>query len=47
MELFLFLTRFLQRFEIKPENPERLPSLEPILGLTNMPKDFKIKFVKR
>lgn len=47
MELFLFLTRFLQRFEIKPENPERLPTLEPILGLTNMPKDFKIDFVKR
>uniref|UniRef100_K1QDA6 Cytochrome P450 2J1 n=1 Tax=Magallana gigas TaxID=29159 RepID=K1QDA6_MAGGI len=47
MELFLFLTRFLQRFEIKPENPERLPTLEPILGLTNMPKDFKINFVKR
>lgn len=47
MELFLFLTRFLQKFEIKPENPKLLPSLEGTLGLTNMPKPFKLILVKR
>nr|XP_011435294.1 cytochrome P450 2C50 isoform X1 [Crassostrea gigas] len=47
MELFLFLVRFLQKFEIKPENPENLPPLEGNLGLTNMPKSFNIVLIKR
>ncbi|XP_062572251.1 cytochrome P450 2B4-like [Saccostrea cucullata] len=47
MELFLFFTRFLQKFEIKPENPECLPSLEGTVGLTHMPKEFKIRLLKR
>jgi hypothetical protein len=47
MELFLFLTRFLQRFEVKPEEPDNLPSLDGVLGFTNVPKAFKLILVKR
>lgn len=47
MELFLFVTRFLQKFELKPENSNCLPSLEPVLGLTNQPKPFNVILVKR
>ncbi|XP_062612895.1 cytochrome P450 2C15-like [Saccostrea cucullata] len=48
MELFLFFTRFLQKFEIKPEDPECLPSYtEGILGITYSPKPFKLRLLKR
>lgn len=47
MELFLFLTRLLQKFEIKPEKSECLPSLEGKLGITNMPAPFDIVLIKR
>ncbi|XP_061170599.1 cytochrome P450 2B4-like [Saccostrea echinata] len=47
MELFLFFTRFLQKFVIKPEDPECLPSLEGNLGVTNAPQDFRMRLVKR
>ncbi|XP_061181536.1 cytochrome P450 2B4-like [Saccostrea echinata] len=47
MELFLFFTRFLQKFEIKPENSECLPPLEGTFGLTHMPQAFKIRLSKR
>lgn len=47
MELFLFLTRFLQKFKIKPENPECLPSLEGKQGVTTMPTSFNIVLIKR
>ncbi|XP_062573474.1 cytochrome P450 2B4-like [Saccostrea cucullata] len=47
MELFLFFTRFLQKYEIKPENPECLPSLEGKLGLTYTPNSFKMRLLKR
>lgn len=47
MELYLFLTRFLQKFEIQPENPKSLPSLDGNLGITNMPTSFNIVLIKR
>lgn len=47
MELFLFLTRFLQCFEIKPEKPNCLPPFEGNLGLTNMPRSFQLILEKR
>ncbi|XP_048747498.2 cytochrome P450 2C8-like [Ostrea edulis] len=47
MELFLFLTRFLQKFDVKPENPDRLPSLDSTLGITNMPLPFNLILSKR
>eukprot|EP00105_Crassostrea_gigas_P017506 XP_011435295.1 PREDICTED: cytochrome P450 2C14-like [Crassostrea gigas] len=47
MELFLFLTRFLQKFEVQPENPECLPPLEGDLGITNILKSFNMVLIKR
>ncbi|XP_061185640.1 cytochrome P450 2C20-like [Saccostrea echinata] len=47
MELFLFLTRVLQRFDVKPENPDCLPSLKGTFGATNATKPFKLRLVKR
>ncbi|XP_062568079.1 LOW QUALITY PROTEIN: cytochrome P450 2E1-like [Saccostrea cucullata] len=47
MELFLFFTRFLQKFEVKPEDPECLPSLEGSLGITHLPPNFKMRLSKR
>ncbi|XP_055997286.1 cytochrome P450 2C15-like [Ostrea edulis] len=47
MELFLFLTRLLQTFEVKPENPDCLPPLNGTLGIINMPQAFNLKLVKR
>ncbi|XP_061185646.1 cytochrome P450 2C18-like [Saccostrea echinata] len=47
MELFLFLTRFLQKFEIKPEDPKYMPSLEGNLGITNTPQAFKMILLRR
>lgn len=44
MELFLFLTGVVQRFEILPDG-ETLPSLEPIIGATRSPKPFKFRAV--
>lgn len=47
MELYLFLTRLLQRFDVEPENPKRLPSLGGTLGITNMPETFNVRLIKR
>ncbi|XP_062602734.1 cytochrome P450 2B4-like isoform X1 [Saccostrea cucullata] len=47
MELFLFFVRFLQKFEIKPEDPEFPPSLEGNCGVTHTPKAFNLRLVKR
>ncbi|CAG5133137.1 unnamed protein product [Candidula unifasciata] len=47
MELFLFLSSVLQRFQLVPADQTNLPSLEAIIGITCMPQPFKIKFVER
>ncbi|XP_052702727.1 cytochrome P450 2C14-like [Crassostrea angulata] len=47
MELFLFLTRLLQKFEVKPENSECLPPLQGDLGITNILKSFNMVLIKR
>ncbi|OWF47047.1 cytochrome P450 2B2-like [Mizuhopecten yessoensis] len=46
LKLFTLMTSLLQRFEILPEVPDQLPSLESIPGLTRAPKDFKCRIVK-
>ncbi|KAK6169277.1 hypothetical protein SNE40_020358 [Patella caerulea] len=35
MELFLFMTTLIQRFEFKPVDPDKLPTLKGVLGLTH------------
>ena len=47
MELFLFLTRVLQRFEVEPENSECLPTLQGTLAVTHTPETFKVRLTKR
>ncbi|KAJ8298376.1 hypothetical protein KUTeg_024907 [Tegillarca granosa] len=43
MELFLFLTAIVQRFNLLPKEENCPPSLEPIIGATRSPKPFKFK----
>lgn len=47
MELFLFLTRVLQRFEVEHEDLKCLPSLEGTLAVTNTPEAFNVRLIKR
>ncbi|XP_062577799.1 cytochrome P450 2B4-like [Saccostrea cucullata] len=47
MELFLFFVRFLQKFQMNPEDPDSLPSLEGICGVTHTPNAFNLRLVKR
>ncbi|OWF45795.1 cytochrome P450 2C23-like [Mizuhopecten yessoensis] len=46
MELFLFLTTLIQRFNLLPEDEQNLPTLEPIVTITNSPQNYKFKAVK-
>ncbi|XP_069129904.1 cytochrome P450 2B4-like [Argopecten irradians] len=46
MEIFLFLTSLVQRFKLLPEDEENLPTLEPVVTLTNAPHEYKFKAVK-
>ncbi|XP_046363835.2 cytochrome P450 2J4-like [Haliotis rufescens] len=46
MELFLFLTTMLQRFQFVPVNGQ-MPSLQGNIGLTHCPKPFLIKSIPR
>ncbi|OWF52912.1 cytochrome P450 2J6-like [Mizuhopecten yessoensis] len=46
LELFLFLTSLLQRFEFFPESPDKLPSFDATLGLVRASKDYKCCAVK-
>ncbi|XP_069128419.1 cytochrome P450 2J2-like [Argopecten irradians] len=46
MELFLFLTSLVQRFKLLPEDEDNLPTLEPVVTLTNAPQEYKFKAVK-
>ena len=45
MELFLFLTSLVQRFELQPDNATDIPSIEGTQGLIHSPKPFKIRAV--
>lgn len=47
MELFLFITTILQRYEIKPAEQGPLPSLQSVIGITRTPLPFAIRLVKR
>ncbi|XP_021357311.1 cytochrome P450 2J6-like isoform X2 [Mizuhopecten yessoensis] len=46
LELFLFLTSLLQRFEFLPESPDKLPSLDSTLGVARASTDYKCCAVK-
>ncbi|XP_061173041.1 cytochrome P450 2C8-like [Saccostrea echinata] len=45
MELFLFVTSMIQRFKLLPGDPEHLPPVEGVFGITYAPKDFVLKAV--
>ncbi|XP_062621582.1 cytochrome P450 2C8-like [Saccostrea cucullata] len=45
MELFLFVTSLIQRFQLLTEDPDNLPPVEGIFGITHAPKDFVLKAV--
>ncbi|XP_021361353.1 cytochrome P450 2C38-like isoform X1 [Mizuhopecten yessoensis] len=46
MELFLFLTSLVQRFNLLPEDDGNLPTLESVPGVVNHPREFKFRAVK-
>ncbi|XP_021360956.1 cytochrome P450 2B5-like [Mizuhopecten yessoensis] len=46
LELFLFLTTLIQRFELLPENPDKMPAGPPSKGIQSGPPDYKVKAVK-
>ncbi|KAK3594479.1 hypothetical protein CHS0354_030000 [Potamilus streckersoni] len=47
MELFIFLTSMMQKFQFLPDDPRQLPGLEGHLGITYSPNDFKVRTVRR
>ncbi|KAL8615481.1 hypothetical protein ACOMHN_053817 [Nucella lapillus] len=47
MELFLFLTTLLQRYEIRPALQGTLPSLQGHIGITYTPFPYTVSFVQR
>ncbi|KAK6170952.1 hypothetical protein SNE40_019230 [Patella caerulea] len=47
MELFLFMTTMIQRFEFKPVDPDNLPKLEGVIGITNSPCKYEVRAVPR
>ncbi|OCT84333.1 cytochrome P450 2J6 [Xenopus laevis] len=47
MEIFLFFTAMLQHFEFYLPDPMCPPDLSPVFGLTQAPKQFKMKLVPR
>ncbi|KAK6169270.1 hypothetical protein SNE40_020361 [Patella caerulea] len=47
MELFLFVTTLLQRFEFKPVDPDNLPTLKGVLGLTHSPTPYEVRALPR
>ncbi|XP_069130183.1 cytochrome P450 2B19-like [Argopecten irradians] len=46
MELFLFMTSLLQRFEFLPESPDKLPTFDATLGITRAAKDYSCRAIK-
>ena len=47
LELFLFISHLLYRYEIKAAPGEAAPDVQGILGVVLGPKPYKIQFVKR
>ncbi|XP_059161815.1 cytochrome P450 2J4-like [Physella acuta] len=47
MELFIFLSSMFQRFEVKPEDPGCLPSMEFITGISTKSLPFKVRLIQR
>ncbi|KAL8563155.1 hypothetical protein ACOMHN_065527 [Nucella lapillus] len=47
LELFLFLTTLLQRYEIRPASKGKLPSLDGHFGMAYSPYSYKVRFVRR
>ena len=45
MEIFLIVTSLVQRFEILPEEDNKIPKVEGTFGLTWMPKPFYTRAV--
>ncbi|XP_048738006.2 cytochrome P450 2C8-like [Ostrea edulis] len=43
MELFLFATTLVQRFQILPADPAHLPPVKGVLGVSYAPEDFLLK----
>jgi hypothetical protein len=42
MELFLFATSMIQRFQFKPADPDHPPPEKGRLGITYAPKEFNL-----
>jgi cytochrome P450 family 2 subfamily J len=47
MSLYTFFTNILAKFTVKPENPNELPSTDPMYGLVASPRPYKVKFIPR
>uniref|UniRef100_A0A914CRL3 Cytochrome P450 n=1 Tax=Acrobeloides nanus TaxID=290746 RepID=A0A914CRL3_9BILA len=47
MELFLFISHLLQKFEFQPDEPGELPPFEYTPGLVRAPKPFNCRAVLR
>ncbi|KAK6169283.1 hypothetical protein SNE40_020364 [Patella caerulea] len=47
MELFLFMTILIQRFEFKPVDPDNLPTLKGVFGVTHAPSKYEVRAVPR
>ncbi|KAK6189777.1 hypothetical protein SNE40_001771 [Patella caerulea] len=47
MELFLFVTTLVQRFEFKPVDVDNLPTLQGVVGITHAPVKYQVRAVPR
>ena len=47
MELFIFISALVQKFEFLPENEAELPTIEPDVGVSRVAKPFKIRAIPR
>uniref|UniRef100_A0A0B7AYY9 Cytochrome P450 n=1 Tax=Arion vulgaris TaxID=1028688 RepID=A0A0B7AYY9_9EUPU len=47
MELFLFLSALVQKFELLPTDPTNLPPLKGLFGVTCPPLPFELRFIER
>ena len=47
MELFIFISALVQKFEFLPENEAELPTMDPDVGFSRVAKPFKIRAIPR